>query len=365
MLNVTPAIFPAMPHVRFRQLVDRSFGKMTIGVEGEHIEDRQRTACRMWAALLADATRRYGGQATVCITYKSTEEYIRKDLHVPPWLALAHFGDVAGTDQWKDVRALYIVGRTLPRAEEVADMAGALTGEWVPQREYVEVEAPIFIHPDPEGYTSVHVKQWRHPHPVAEALRRKACEGALLQVIGRVRGMWRTADNPVDVNIWTDVPLHDFQGPSQTPCDIGYPVEPILWGDIEPGPEEMMLAYGGVWLKSAREAETAYPGGVNKGSLKDARSVSFPYKNLIVRNPYSPHTSLDPTDPTDLLPPIEEVPNALTATYRREGKGRKPSRAVFLPGFDHRTARAWLEERLGLLADYWATLTRRPIGYRP
>jgi hypothetical protein len=33
--------------------------------------------------------------------------------------------------QWKDVRALYIVGRPLPRAEEVADMAGALTGEYV------------------------------------------------------------------------------------------------------------------------------------------------------------------------------------------------------------------------------------------
>ena len=100
-LPTNPVLFANMPHARFHQLVDRSFGKMTIGVEGmqlesEHIEDRKRTAARMWAALLADATRRYGGQATVVVTYKSSEEYIREELYVPQWVTLAHFGGVSG-----------------------------------------------------------------------------------------------------------------------------------------------------------------------------------------------------------------------------------------------------------------------------
>jgi hypothetical protein len=360
MIAVTPLYYPAMPHVTFRQLVDRSFGKTTIGVEGEHIEDRQRTARRMWAAVLVDATRRYGGQATVCVTYKSTEEFIKRDLYVPKWMTLAHFGDVAGTDQWKEVRALYIIGRPLPRAEDLADTAGALTGEYVAQRAYVEVEVPIFTPPDAEGFNTIMVRQWRHPHPIAEALRRKACEGALMQVIGRVRGMWRTARNPADVAVWTDVPLQDQAEPSEdnpTPYDTGYRHEPILWGDVEPELDEVMLALGGVCLKSAKDAEKAYPGVMDEGSLKNARSVTIPYHRLLVRDRYSP-----PTNPPDSLSPIQEVSGTLTVHYRREGKGRKPSLAVFLPGFDLTSAQTWLEERLGRLAEFKVTRTRRRIG---
>jgi hypothetical protein len=363
MIAVSPLYYPAMPHVTFRQLLDRSFSKMTIAQDdGEWTEDRRGTVQRLWAALLTDAARRYGRQAVVCVTYKATEEHIRKTLYVPKWLTLAHFGDVAGTDQWKDVRALYVVGRPLPRAEDVANTAGALTGEYVEQRQYVQVEVPIFMPPDAEGFNTVMVKAWRHPHPIAEALRRKACEGALMQVIGRVRGMWRTERNPADVNIWTDVPLQDQAEASEdnpTPYDTGYLHEPILWDDVRPTADEMMLAYGGVWLQSAKDAEKAYPGRINEGSLKVARSVNFPYRESLVRNPYSPPS-------TDSLPPIQELPSALTAHYRREGKGRRTAIAVFLPGeFDCHTARAWLEERLGSLADYRPILTRRPLGYRP
>jgi hypothetical protein len=88
-----------------------------------------------------------------------------------------------------------------------------------------------------------------------------------MQTIGRARGMWRTERDPVDIGIWTDVPLQDFQGPNEAPYDIGELVEPILWDEIKPGREEMMIAHGGVWLQSAKDAETAYP-GVDGGSLK-------------------------------------------------------------------------------------------------
>lgn len=39
----------------------------------------------------------------------------------------------------------------------------------------------------------------RHPDPLAEAIRWQICKGALVQIIGRGRGVNRTADNPLDV----------------------------------------------------------------------------------------------------------------------------------------------------------------------
>jgi hypothetical protein len=166
-------------------------------------------ATRMWAALVLDASRRHGGAPVVAVTYKATEDFIKKKLFVPPWLTLAHFGDVTGLDSFREVRAIYIVGRTLPPAETVTRMAEALSGEYVAQRGYVAAEGLIGIAEDADGNRAIVVPQWRHPHPLAERLRRVICEGGLMQVIGRVRAMWRSEANPVDVNIWTGVPLQD------------------------------------------------------------------------------------------------------------------------------------------------------------
>ena len=47
----------------------------------------------------------------------------------------------------------------------------------------------------------------RHPDPVAEALRWQACEAQLLQAIGRLRALRRTAETPFFLDLITDVPL--------------------------------------------------------------------------------------------------------------------------------------------------------------
>ena len=44
-----------------------------------------------------------------------------------------------------------------------------------------------------------------HPDPVAESIRWQICEGEIVQIIGRGRGINRTAKNPLDVIVMTDV----------------------------------------------------------------------------------------------------------------------------------------------------------------
>ena len=46
-----------------------------------------------------------------------------------------------------------------------------------------------------------------HPDSIAEAFRRRITVLELQQIIGRGRGLWRTADNPLHVLVLTDVAL--------------------------------------------------------------------------------------------------------------------------------------------------------------
>ncbi len=354
-------LYPLMEHVRFRQMVDRSFSMDAIVATGANVEDRRRKARRMWAALLCDASR-YGGQRPVMVvTYKATEDYIKSHLYVPPWITLAHHGGVAGTDQWRDVRAIYIVGRTLPDAEHVTVTAEVLTGVGIAERRYVEVEVPIHVH-EQDGCNAVMVKQWRHSHPVAERVRRKICEGGLMQAIGRVRGMWRDEFNPVDVNIWTDVPVTD---------ELGYPVEAILWDDVTPSVEQTMIGVGGVWLENAKDAASAYPGLFTHDALRQARTVSFPYNRTLIGDSHTPHQN-HPSTQANYLPmdtlygTVEHLFGRFQSTtppttrYRKAGRGQKAVVAAFIPGFDRQDCHGWLERKLGPLAEFEFIVPRRP-----
>jgi hypothetical protein len=48
---------------------------------------------------------------------------------------------------------------------------------------------------------------YRHPDPLAEAVRFAICEGELMQAVGRGRGVRRRAETPLEVLILTDVPI--------------------------------------------------------------------------------------------------------------------------------------------------------------
>ena len=184
-----------------------------------------------------------------CIIYKSTKEWILTNCFVPPWLKLLHHGDVTGTNALQNVRALFVIGRPLASAEAVTRMTEALFGDYIAERDYrIRKKAGrIPIVPDAAGNNVVLVDIWEHPDPRAERMRRQVTEAALIQAVGRARAGLRGAGEPLDIHLWTDVPLPELG-----------PVEPVLWGELEAGLDGLMLATGGLWLENVTHAAKAY-----------------------------------------------------------------------------------------------------------
>jgi putative DNA primase/helicase len=70
----------------------------------------------------------------------------------------------------------------------------------------------------------------------------------LVQIIGRPRGVNRTASNPVDVLLMTNAP-------------VPVPVERLISAaDLNPSPTDTMMAAGGVAFDNPADAARAYPG---------------------------------------------------------------------------------------------------------
>ena len=313
---------PRPDSVRLFQLVDRSISKYVVAIEGSNekeLERKQKAARRMYAAVLAKALE-YGGAPVAAIVYKSTEDFIRTYCFVPDWLTLTHHGDVTGTDMFKNVRALFVVGRPLPPAETVTRQTEAMYGRYIPKRAYRKAVGRIPIVPDAQGNTHIEVATWKHPYALAEHMRRHACEGALIQAVGRARAGLRTPDEPLDVHLWTDVPLPELG-----------PAEPVLWEEVEAGLDGLMLATGGVWFESAVDAAEAYKGLFTVDALNQAkkRGHGTSLIGTTIRNVPSPH---------------------LLVRYQRAGKGQRPRRAVVL--LDIGDPRDWLEKQLGPLVRY-------------
>ena len=86
----------------------------------------------------------------------------------------------------------------------------------------------------------------QHPDPRVEAVRWAICEAELIQAIGRGRGVNRTADNPLQIDILTNVCL---------PIEVD---EVTTWDAIQPTLAEMMRARGAVPV-SYRDMAAAYP----------------------------------------------------------------------------------------------------------
>ena len=324
--------WPQLPRpasVRILQVVDSAFAKGTIAVEGKDLETKAKAALRMYAALLYTALQ-YGGADVGLITYKSTKEWILENCFVPEWLKLAHYGAATGTNAFENVRALFEVGRPQPPPEAMARMAEALFGAYVEEREYVLGRGVIPIEPDAEGYNAVEVMLHRHRHPMAHRLLRQAREWGLIQAEGRARAGRRSAEAPLDIHRWHDVPLPEL-GPV-----IMQRRDEVLAGALD----ALMLATAGGWLENIADAVRAYEqqGLFTADGLRTARrkrGVGVSLIGIPLRR-----------TPT---PPILKSP-LVRVTYQRQGSGCKPARAVFLR--EVADPRDWLEQRLGPLVRY-------------
>ena len=147
-----------------------------------------------------------GRQRTLVISQLEYENWLRAS-GLPESIELSHYNAIAGLDRFRDVRLLILIGRVVPGPEVVEDLAGALTGSQPKKLPhgtwYPAVKRGIRL---PDG-TGRAVTCDQHPDPVAEMVRFQLCECELVQAMGRGRGVNRTPETPLDIDIIADVCL--------------------------------------------------------------------------------------------------------------------------------------------------------------
>lgn len=284
-IELTVDVQAEAPHQRIRQVIDRSYSKSRLEplnpekAEADPEEARRRIRnLREARAIICHEARQYPSGRVLVVAQKGVKEAMQALGPLPRNIELAHHNAVAGRDEWGDVEALIVLGRTAPSPSAVERLAAALTGieppalpAWYPitpkARETID-GAPMAAEAD------------AHPDPVCEAIRWEICEGELVQIIGRGRGVNRKADRPLDVLVMTDCPL---------PLPIH---EAIGHADLEPNLADRMLGETGFAFTTPRHAAAACPSiwatweaakkALAREAAKGGQKGTNPYKYLYI-----------------------------------------------------------------------------------
>jgi hypothetical protein len=242
----------------------------------------------------------------------------------------------------------------LPAPQAVEDMAAALTGKPIslpkrpPKRPggrpqtMIEQEKIVRL----KNGTDVTLTQRVFEQSEAELIRQAVTHAAVVQAVGRARGVNRTAANPVDIWMILDdtvVPLEldavaefgDLE-PNKIDIMIERGIVPAfsadaakLYPDLWPTSQAARKAYSRDGLDVARNRRRSvtapYKGD---GAAADPRSVTGPYKYISIRESHTP-----------------------LIRYQPKGPGQK-SRIALIGAADVADARARIEAALGELASF-------------
>jgi putative DNA primase/helicase len=317
------------PHMRVRQVIDRAYSLAMLDPEGaDDTEERRRRMNNLHDLRVTIDTeaRRVRPRRLLVVAQKRIEEALRAMGPLPPNVDMGHHNAVAGRDEWRDVGGLVVAGRTMPPPGAVNQLAEALSGSAVPLLSgwYQRADATR------ETLDGAELAEAdRHPDPLGEAIRWTICEGELVQIIGRGRGVNRTAADPLDVLILTDVPV---------PVPVA---ETMPAAALDPTLPARMLAEGGVAFENSGHALQAYPG---LWPSKRAAEQAF-YRGRCTTNPYEE-------------PLLGECRAPLRVAYQVVGPGQRAAVAWFDP-LVVPDPEAWLSDRLGPLA--WCRPDQPPV----
>jgi putative DNA primase/helicase len=242
-----------MPHTRVRQITDRPMSAAML-IANEYVSKRSKIAQENNVARirrLIEVRAREVAPGRMLVICQLGLEQLLLDTHALPHnVDLAHFAAVAGENRWRDVALLMVIGRTEPTPRDVERIARPLFGVVVAE-----------LNPDVRGAVrwplakrgirmrngrGVEVQGSYHPDSLAEEIRWQICEAQLVQAIGRGRGASRTASDPLQIDILTNVVL---------PLEVD---EATTWDAMQPTVAKVMWARGAVPL-SYRDMAECYP----------------------------------------------------------------------------------------------------------
>ncbi len=227
---------PVAPHMQVHQVIG-GWGKTSLVSHPRLAPDEARRRAGL-VSELADFAALNSGDNGLVVTY----EAIEPEFASRPGIRTGHFNAIAGLDTFGDVRSLFVVGRPLPDARDLRDMALALTGRAV-AAEAGQVESRGALMEDGTG-AAINVRAYVDAD--LEALRVAITEAEIVQAVGRGRGVNRTADIPLTVWLFADVAT-------------ALPITRMArWADIRPGVLSRMAGRGLV-LFGATDAARIYP----------------------------------------------------------------------------------------------------------
>ena len=316
-----------MPHAWVRHITDRAMSAdMLIPTDGASDKTNATRRAnvervRRFLEVRADPVR--PGKVLVICQLGLEAALLAGEL--PANVDVQHFNNVTGQNAWSDVALVIVIGRTEPAPTTVERTARALFGEEITE-----------IAPDDKGAVRYPLVQRgirmrdgtgravpgpMHPDERAEAVRWAISEAGLVQAIGRGRGVNRTAANPLQIDVLTNIVL---------PIEVD---EVTTWERIQPAYAEVMRARGAVPISYADMA-TAYPdlfpsAGAAEQGLRRQNPLQTPIELYL----------------------IGVCRGFLSVTYRRAGT-RGPAGRLLYDAL-RVDSTAWLSAKLGNVTVLW------------
>ena len=217
--NLTQHLFPNISdittvdvkssHTIVRQIIDAAHSKTALC-------DDSRTQLK---SILQYIEVRAAESKTRCliVAQKEVIERICEYSNLPRNVVTPHFNNLSGLDEWGDIDRQIIIGRPEATPIEVelrAEALGKINVEHLTDG-YLRKPAALTMADGSIG-PEVYVKQGQrenlkgtpyHPNSLAEDIRAHITNGELLQALGRGRAIRRTAENPLEIDILTNIPL--------------------------------------------------------------------------------------------------------------------------------------------------------------
>jgi putative DNA primase/helicase len=235
-LELLAEINPVAPHMTLTQVAG-NWGKTSL-VPSPKSTPEVASWRQKLISELADFVLLHSGGGALVVTYKAIE----KEFNTLPGVRAAHFNAIAGLDTFRDVAALFVIGRPLPDPVELRLIGLALTGRAIPE-EAGQVETRGALMVDGRG-SATRVRTYADPD--LEALRVAITDAEVIQAIGRGRGVNRSAADRLNVWLLADVVL---------PLPVS---RMVRWVDVRPDVLSRMAARG-VVLLGASDAARSYP----------------------------------------------------------------------------------------------------------